>query len=78
MKNSSIILVLIVIFIIFSSENGKMVAEAKKCHDAWRTADDEAKCKKECMAKYKGVGTIQVIAFPPEAVLVLCNCEFDC
>lgn len=54
-----------------------MVAEAKKCHDGWKE-DDENKCKNKCMAKYKGVGTLHVIAYPPETTIVMCDCEFDC
>ncbi|CAL9219630.1 unnamed protein product, partial [Arabidopsis halleri] len=56
MKNSSLLFILIVVFVISSSENGKMIGEAKKCSNSWICEGDE-KCKEKCMADYKGNGT---------------------
>lgn len=53
-----------------------MAAEATKCHHGW-TEDDDDKCKKDCMAEFRGVGKIHVFTYPYGAY-VYCECEFDC
>ncbi|KAG7583045.1 hypothetical protein ISN44_As08g025900 [Arabidopsis suecica] len=77
MKNSSILFVLIVVFVISSSENQKMVGEAKKCKAGWACSGEDI-CKEKCMAKYNGVGTVTYFSFPPETITILCDCLYDC
>ncbi|OAP11178.1 LCR40 [Arabidopsis thaliana] len=74
MKNSSILLVLVFFFFISSS------GEAKTCSDGW-TCVGEDKCKVNCMAKHKGVGTCTLYiipSFPAPITSYICDCMFDC
>ncbi|EOA32976.1 hypothetical protein CARUB_v10016306mg [Capsella rubella] len=74
MKNSYILLVVIVVVFISSS------GEAKECYGRW-ICSREDKCKEECMDLYKGVGTCRMYSFPsiPTPVLsYMCDCNFDC
>ncbi|VYS56336.1 unnamed protein product [Arabidopsis thaliana] len=81
MKNSSLLFILIVVFVISSSENGIMIGEAKKCSNSWICEGDE-KCKEKCMTDYKGNGTCYYPSPPskqhPEFFYPTCWCGFDC
>ncbi|CAH8361596.1 unnamed protein product [Eruca vesicaria subsp. sativa] len=73
---SSILLIFIVIFITSSSENNKMVGEAKKyCFDKWR-CEGEDECRQKCIDVHKGNGICDLFtAFP---VPKECLCRYDC
>ncbi|VYS58330.1 unnamed protein product [Arabidopsis thaliana] len=78
MKNSSILLLLVVFFVISSS-----VGEAKTCSDGWTCLGpkEEDKCKENCLAKHKGVGTCNLYTipeFPAPITYYMCDCMFDC
>ncbi|WZY83324.1 hypothetical protein YC2023_029708 [Brassica napus] len=73
---SSILLILIVIFITSSGiGNNKMVGEAKKCFAGW-TCEGEDECREKCIADHKGDGICDLFtAFP---VPKQCLCQYDC
>jgi len=54
-----------------------MVGEAKQCKTGWACFGEDA-CKEKCMAKYKGVGTVTYFPFPPETIIIYCECLYDC
>ncbi|AEE74163.1 putative defensin-like protein 184 [Arabidopsis thaliana] len=76
MKNSSILFVLIiVVFLISSSGNKKMVGEAKKCDQTW-TCEGEDKCREKCLTLHNGVGVCDLYTAP--LVPKQCFCHYDC
>ncbi|CDY41912.1 BnaC05g46920D [Brassica napus] len=64
-----------VVFIISSSGNKKMVGEAKDCFQTW-TCEGGKKCRDKCMAEYKGIGRCDEITAP--IVPPQCNCYYPC
>ncbi|KAG2272885.1 hypothetical protein Bca52824_067440 [Brassica carinata] len=72
---SSVLFVLMVVFIISSSGNKKMVGEAKNCFQTW-TCEGGKKCREKCTAEYKGIGRCDEITAP--IVPPQCNCYYPC
>nr|VDD47341.1 unnamed protein product [Brassica oleracea] len=73
---SSVLFVLMIVFIISSSVgNKKMVGEAKDCFQTW-TCEGGRKCREKCTAKYKGIGRCDEIIAP--IVPPQCNCYYPC
>ncbi|CAH8306102.1 unnamed protein product [Eruca vesicaria subsp. sativa] len=71
---SSVLFVLMVVFIISSSGNKKMVGEAKDCFDTW-TCEGGRRCREKCAALHKGTGWCTL---PSPYVPAQCNCYYTC
>ncbi|KAF3502287.1 hypothetical protein F2Q69_00045637 [Brassica cretica] len=73
---SSVLFIFMVVFIISSSGNKKMVGEAGDCYEWW-TCKGEEQCRGKCKDEYKGIGRCDELS-PGPGIPRGRNCNYHC